>query len=133
MDCPPSKKVNLYISTESKRLITANEESILKLSGAKEIKFVSSAAEAGENAVTKVLAIGTLYIPMGELVDIEKEKVRLHSELEKVTAEIARADGKLNNQGFISKAPKKLVDDERAKLNKFIEMREKILKQLKSL
>ena len=69
----------------------------------------------------------------GELVDIEKEKVRLHSELEKVTAEIARADGKLNNQGFISKAPKKLVDDERAKLNKFIEMREKILKQLKSL
>ncbi len=133
VDCPPSRKVNLYISTESKRLITANEESILKLSGAKEIKFVSSAAEAGENAVTKVLAIGTLYIPMGELVDIEKEKVRLHSELEKVTAEIARADGKLNNQGFISKAPKKLVDDERAKLNKFIEMREKILKQLKSL
>ena len=66
-------------------------------------------------------------------MDIEKEKARLSAELERVTAEIARADGKLNNQGFISKAPKKLVDDERAKLNKFIEMREKILKQLKSL
>ena len=133
VNCPPSKKVHLYISTESKRLITANEDSILKLSGAKEIKFVNSAAEAGENAVTKVLAIGTLYIPMGELVDIEKEKERLSAELEKVTSEIARADSKLNNQGFISKAPKKLVDTERAKLNKFIEMREKILKQLKSL
>ena len=70
---------------------------------------------------------------MGELVDIEKEKARLSAELEKVTSEIARADGKLNNQGFISKAPKKLVDDERAKLNKFIEMREKILKQINSL
>jgi len=70
---------------------------------------------------------------MGELVDIEKEKVRLQGELERVTGEIRRADGKLNNQGFVAKAPKKLVDDERAKLNKFIEMREKIIHQLKSL
>ncbi len=133
VNCPPSRKVRLFIHTDSKRLINANESSILKLAGAKEIKFVNSAEEAGENAVTKVLAIGTVYIPMGELVDIEKEKARLSAELEKVTSEIARADGKLNNQGFISKAPKKLVDDERAKLNKFIEMREKILKQINSL
>ena len=70
---------------------------------------------------------------MGELVDIEKEKVRLNAELDKVTQEIARADGKLNNKGFLAKAPKKLVDDERAKLNTYIEMREKILKQIKSL
>ncbi len=133
VNCPPSRKVRLFIHTDSKRLINANESSVLKLAGAKEIKFVNSAEEAGENAVTKVLAIGTVYIPMGELVDIEKEKARLSAELEKVTSEIARADGKLNNQGFISKAPKKLVDDERAKLNKFIEMREKILKQINSL
>ena len=70
---------------------------------------------------------------MGELVDLEKEKARLQGELERVTSEIGRADGKLHNQGFVSKAPKKLIDDERAKLEKFIEMREKILKQLKSL
>ena len=133
VNCPPSKKVRLYMTTESKRLITANEDSILKLAGASEIKFVTSASEAGENVVTKVLAIGTLYIPMGELVDIEKEKQRLGAELEKVTAEIARADSKLNNQGFISKAPKKLVEDERAKLDKFISMRAKIVKQLKLL
>ena len=133
VNCTPSKKVRLYMTTESKRLITANEDSILKLAGASEIKFVTSASEAGENVVTKVLAIGTLYIPMGELVDIEKEKQRLGAELEKVTAEIARADSKLNNQGFISKAPKKLVEDERAKLDKFISMREKIVKQLKLL
>ena len=131
--CPPSKKVHMFISTESKRLISANEDSILKLAGAKDITYVSSASEAGENAVTKVLAIGTLYIPLGELVDIEKEKERLKAELENVTGEIVRADGKLHNQGFISKAPKKLVDDERAKLEKFIAMREKILNQLKSL
>ncbi len=133
LDCPPSRKVSLYIATDSKRMISMGQDSILKLAGAKEIKFVQSAEEAGANAVTKVLAIGTVYIPMGELVDIEKEKVRLQGELERVTGEIRRADGKLNNQGFVAKAPKKLVDEERAKLNKFIEMREKIIHQLKSL
>ena len=134
LDCPPSKKVNLFITTaEGKRLITLNEDSILKLAGAKEIKFIATAQEAGENAVTKVLPICTLYIPMGELVDIEKEKARLTAELENVTAEIARADGKLQNQGFLSKAPKQLVDAEHAKLEKYIAMREKILNQLKSL
>lgn len=133
LDCPPAKKVSLYVVTENKRYISSNEDSILKLAGAKDIKFICSAEEAGANTVTKVLAIGTLYIPMGELVDFEKEKARLKSELEKVTAEIARADGKLNNTGFISKAPKKLVEEERAKLNKYIEMREKILAQLKTL
>ena len=133
LDCPPAKKVSLYIVTENRRYISSNEDSILKLAGAKDVKFICSAEEAGANTVTKVLAIGTLYIPMGELVDFEKEKARLKLELEKVTAEIARADGKLNNTGFISKAPKKLVEEERAKLNKYIEMREKILAQLKTL
>jgi valyl-tRNA synthetase len=133
MDCPPSKKVSLYILTETKRLISANADSILKLAGASEIKFISSPEEAGEKVATKVLSLGTVFIPMGELVDTEKEKARLEGELEKVTAEIRRADGKLNNQGFIAKAPKKLVEEEREKLNKFMEMREKILGQLKSL
>lgn len=131
--CAPSKKVNLFILTENKRLISANADSILRLAGAEEINFISSPEEAGERAVTKVLSTGTVYIPMGELVDFEKEKARLEGELERVMGEIRRADGKLNNQGFVSKAPKKLVDDEREKLNKFIEMREKILSQLKNL
>ncbi len=133
LECPPSRKVSLYIVTDSKRLISANQDSILKLAGAKEIHFISSPEEAGEKTVTKVLSIGTIFIPMGELVDLEKEKARLEGELEKIMGEIRRADGKLNNQGFISKAPKKLVDDERAKLNKYIEMREKIINQLNNL
>ena len=50
-----------------------------------------------------------------------------------VMAEIRRADGKLHNSGFVSKAPKKLVDEERAKLEKYLEMKERIEGQLKSL
>ena len=133
LDCPPSRKVSLYIITDGKRLISANSDSILKLAGAKDIHFIQSAEEAGENAVAKVLGSSTVFIPMGDLVDLDKEKARLEGELEKVTDEIRRADGKLQNNGFVSKAPKKLVDEERAKLNKYIEMREKILNQLKNL
>lgn len=131
--CAPSKKVTLYMVTESRRLISSNSDSICRLAGVESIKFVSSQEEAGDRCAAKVLSVGTMYIPMGELVDAEKEKARLSAELEKVTDEIRRADGKLSNQGFVSKAPKKLVDAEREKLNKYIEMREKILQQLKSL
>ena len=70
---------------------------------------------------------------MGDLVDAEKERARLEGELNKVLSEIKRADGKLNNAGFMSKAPKKLVDEERAKLEKYLEMKERIEKQLASL
>ena len=131
--CAPSKKVTLYILAENKRVIQANADSILKLAGAGEIKFVSSQQEAGEKLVVKVLPSCTLYIPMGELVDYEKERERLTKELEKVTDEIRRADTKLNNQGFLSKAPKNLVESEREKLEKFRALREKILEQLKAL
>ncbi|MCD8286124.1 MAG: valine--tRNA ligase, partial [Clostridia bacterium] len=125
--------VSMYMVTDSRRLITANMDSILKLAGAKELIFIPNADAAPENCVTKVLHVGTVYIPMGDLVDKEQELERLSTELDKVTAEIARADGKLNNQGFMNKAPKKLVDAEREKLDKYIAMREKILSQIRSL
>ena len=131
--CAPSKKVTLYVMAANRRMISANADSILKLGGAAEIKFVASKEEAGEKPVTKVLPNCTLFIPMGELVDLEKEKERLEKELERVTGEIRRADGKLNNQGFLSKAPKSLVDSEREKINKFCDLREKLLSQLKDL
>ncbi len=131
--CPPSKKVTLYILTDHKRLVSANEDSIMRLAGVQDIKFVSLAEEAGENAVAKVVSCATIFVPMGELVDIEKERERLGAELDKVLAEIRRADGKLNNAGFIKKAPKKLIEDEREKLEKYLEMKERIEQQLAAL
>ncbi len=131
--CAPSKKVSLYIVTENKRIISANEDCILKLAGASDVKFLQEGEDCGERALTKVLSIGTIYIPMGELVDVEKEIERLKTELSKIMFEIDRANSKLSNQGFIAKAPKKLVDEERAKLDKYIEIKEKIEAQLKAL
>lgn len=131
--CPPSKKVTLLLVTESKRLITANEEPIKRLAGIQDIKFVSSAADAGERAAAKVVGCATVLVPMDDLVDSNAERERLSAELDRVMAEIRRADGKLNNSGFMAKAPKKLVDEERAKLEKYLEMKQRIEAQLKAI
>ena len=86
-----------------------------------------------EKVISQVIDGAELFVPLGELVDLAKEVDRLEKELESVSAEIARASGKLSNSGFLEKAPKSLVDGERAKLNKYIDMRTKIMSQIKDL
>ena len=131
--CPSSKKVELYIVTaESKRLIQSNKNSILKLAGASDILFVEDGDVPAKN-VSAVCDVCQIYIPMGELVDIEKERERLKGELEKVMSEIARAGSKLANANFVAKAPKKLVDEERAKLDRFLDKKEKLERQIADL
>jgi valyl-tRNA synthetase len=132
-ECPPSKKVELYIVTESKRLVQLNKDCIMKLSGASAVKLVENGAEAGDKTVSSVTEIAQIYVPLGELVDIEKEKARLAAEIERIDGEIARAQGKLNNPNFVGKAPKKLVEDEQEKLKKYQDMKAKCQAQLADL
>ena len=87
-----------------------------RLAGASDCALVGSASEVTEKTVSAVGHTGTLYIPLGDLVDFEKEIQRLNKELENLGKEIARAEGKLNNPGFVSKAPAQLVEQEKAKL-----------------
>ena len=74
-----------------------------------------------------------MFIPLGELVDVEKELARLEKEEATARAELARAQGKLNNQGFIAKAPQKLIDEEKAKIEKYSQMLDAILERKSSL
>lgn len=132
--CAPSKKVELYVLSESsKRSIQQNKSCILKLAGASDIKFVDDSSSITEKTISHVCDICQIYIPLGELVDVEKEKERLNAELEKVNFEIQRAGGKLANTKFVEKAPKNLVEEERAKLNKYLEKRKKIEQQIADL
>ncbi len=131
--CPPSKKVPLYIVTEQKRLVAANRACIQKLAGVSEVYLAESGAEAGERPVSKVCSAGQIFVPLGELVNIEAERARLEKELERVMGEIARADGKLTNKNFVAKAPRKLVEDEAAKKEKYLDMKKRIEQQLKLL
>ena len=95
--------------------------------------LVSSKEEIGEKVVSKILDSVEIYVPLGALVDTEKELARLQGELEKAENEIKRAEGKLSNQGFVAKAPKALIDGEKAKVEKFTEIRNKILASIKEL
>ncbi|MGN0822819.1 MAG: class I tRNA ligase family protein, partial [Candidatus Gallimonas sp.] len=133
VNCPPAKKVRLFLVTEGRRLVNANKSAVLRLAGASEIEFVSDGSEAGEKTVSQVCGLCHVFIPLGELVNLEEEKKRLEKELDRVMGEIARAGGKLSNVNFIAKAPKKLVEDERAKLEKYIDMKAKIEKQISEL
>lgn len=129
----PSKRVTLYVITENPKPVKNGGVYIEKLAGVSEIKFVSDKSSLDEKVVSQVTKDAELFIPLGELVDFEKEIERLSKELANVENEIARASGKLSNNGFLEKAPKNLVDAEREKLNKFIDMRDKLKKQLESL
>ena len=133
VNCPPTKKVKLFLVTEAKRLVNLNKNAIMRLAGASEIAFIESGSDVGEKTVSQVCELCHIFIPLGELVNIEEERKRLEKELDRVMGEIARAGGKLANNNFVAKAPKKLVDDERAKLEKYIDMKKKIEKQLEDL
>ncbi|MBP5194085.1 MAG: valine--tRNA ligase [Clostridia bacterium] len=128
----PSRKVQLFVVTESLgKVVKSCGAYIEKLAGVSEITLVANKDEVSGKTVSQVLADCELYIPLGELVDTEKEIARLEGELEKLNAEIDRANAKLNNAGFVAKAPKALIDGEREKLVKFAEMKEKLQAQIK--
>ena len=129
----PSKKVTLFMVTENKSIIKNGAIYIQKLAGVDKIEFVNDKSEITEKIVSQVVDGAQIFIPLGELVDFDKEIARLETELKTIESEIKRASGKLSNNGFLDKAPKQLVEQEREKLNKFIDMREKLLKQLKDL
>lgn len=129
----PSKKVNLYVKTDKKSAIKNGSAYIRKLAGVEKIDFIQNKNELNEKTVSQIIDSVELYVPLGELVDFDKEVERLSKELESVEMEVKRASGKLSNNGFLEKAPKQLVDSERAKLDRFIDMRIKLIKQIEDL
>ena len=129
----PSTKIDIYVVTDDKKLINDNKIYLNRLVNVKEIKFVNAKEDIREKVVSKILDGIEIYVPLGELVDYDKEILRLKGELEKAENEIARANGKLSNQGFVAKAPKALIDGEKAKVVKFTEIKEKILASIAEL
>ena len=87
-----------------------------RLSYASSVQVLQSEAEAPQGAASAVCALGTAYVPLSELIDLGKERARLLKEQDKLQKEIARSRGKLNNAGFVQKAPAAVVEQERANL-----------------
>ena len=124
MNIPPSKKAKIIIvPTDDKRpAMEDGKEYFKSLASASEVEIQDSKDGIPEDAVSVVIDGVELFIPLDELVDFEKEKERLNKERDKALAEIKRVEGKLNNPGFVNKAPAKLVEEEKAKKEKFEEI-----------
>ena len=131
MNVPATKKCRLYVKTEEKALIGKSALYIERLAQVSEIKFVSDKAEAGDKVCSAATTAADMFIPLGELVDFEKETARITKEIEKVSAEIKRSEGMLNNAGFVAKAPAALVDAEKEKLSANKQLLEKLNARLK--
>ena len=83
--------------------------------------------------VSCVTADAEMFIPMNQLVDIEKEIERLKGEEKRLTGELARVNGMLNNEKFMSRAPEAKVAEERAKLEKYTHMMDQVKERLAQL
>ncbi len=133
MNVPPSKKAKVIVVTENEKVANIFETSrvfFATLGYASDVVIQSDKAGIGEDAVSAVIHEAVIYMPFAELVDIDKEVERLQKEEEKLGKEIARATGMLNNPNFVSKAPQKKIDEEKAKLEKYTQMLEQVKERL---
>ncbi len=118
MNVSPSKRTRLMLLAADgwKDTLSGGDGYFRKLAGAFETVMLNDRNEVKEKTVSAVTAAGELFIPLGDLVDFEKEIARLGKEYDNLQKEINRSRGMLNNHGFIAKAPAQLVQQERDKL-----------------
>ena len=131
MNVPPSKKAKLYVVTKYGETFTRAAKILEKLASASEV-IITNGYES-DDAVSIATDAGSLYIPLAEVIDFEKERARLLAEQKKNDGEIERIEKKLSNEGFVSKAPAAVIDGERAKLRKYLEVREALTASLAKL
>ncbi len=131
LNVPPSKKAALYIETSETELFSSAKVFFERLASASEITVQN--AVSIENATVVVSESARIFIPLDDLIDKEKELARLENEKVKVQKDIDFLQGKLNNQGFVAKAPEKLINAEKEKLAKAEEKMAKILQSLNNL
>jgi len=132
MDVPPSKKASLMVlaNDKIKNIIEKNAEYLVSLASVSEVTFIANESEAADDAVSAVIDGAEMFLPLDELIDFKKEVDRLEKEKEKFAKEVDRVNKKLSNQGFISKAPDKLVQEEKDKREKYSEMLNKVQERI---
>ena len=122
MNVPMSRKVNLTIAASQPEVFEAGKAFFLRLAGAEDVKVCGmEAAEAasGDDGLVEVTThAARLFMPLAELVDFEKELARIAKEKENCLKQIAMFESKLSNEAFVSRAPEKVVNDQKEKLAK---------------
>lgn len=133
MQVAPSKKIKVYVKAgEHAAVVEKLSTYIEKMAGVGEVVITDEKPDEKKLSAL-VTSYAEIFIPLGELIDTDKEIARLNKELDGVNKEIARGEGMLNNKGFIAKAPKQLVDAEAEKLKKNRELKEKLVARIEDL
>ena len=136
MNVPPSKKAKVFVVSESENVRNTFENGkvfFATLGSASEVTVQADRSGIDEDAVSAVLPEAVIYMPFAVLVDIDKEIERLQKEEQRLTKELARVNGMLSNERFMSKAPESKVAEERAKLEKYSQMMDQVKERLTHL
>ncbi len=135
MNVPNSRKAHIIFVApdENISILKAAEPLFARMACASGVSAVKDKTGIPENAASAVIDGAGIYIPLDELIDLEKEAERLTKEKENLEKELQRVKGKLGNESFVSKAPQKVVDEERAKLEKYTKMYGDLVQRLESL
>ena len=134
MNVPPSKKARLTVATGEGEVFALGVPFLKKLAYASEVEVVPAGqAPDAAGMVAVVTHAAQLFIPLGELVDLEKEKARMEKELKKQSAELDKLNAKLNNPGFVNKAPAQVVEAEKERAAQLTELVAKLEEQLKGM
>ena len=133
MNVPPSRKSHLIIVTGKAKAFAEGEKFICKLAYASGIHVTDKLPESTEGMVSVITDNARMFMPMAELVDLEKERARMEKELANAKKQLDGQNAKLANENFVSRAPEHVVNLERekkAKLEALIENLEDSLKKL---
>jgi valyl-tRNA synthetase len=136
MQVPFSRKVNLLIVSEDRSMLDMFRESegfLQRLAGISGLETRIDKKDIPTTAVTAVFDGGEIFMPLEDLIDIEKEIVRLRNEQQNLEKELDRVRGKLANEAFVSKAPEKIINAEKEKLARYEAMYQSTAERLEIL
>ena len=133
MNVPPSRKAQVFVVSENEKVLdifNRGKVFFATLASASEVVMQKDKAGIDEDAVSAVIPETVLYMPLAELVDFKKEIERLTKEKAKLQSEVDRVVKKLSNEGFVAKAPAKLIEEEKAKQAKYEAMLAEVVARL---
>ena len=136
MNVPNSRKAKVYVVCEDQTLCAGFEalkQSAIMMAAANDFLIQQDKTGIADDAVSVVVPDATVYVPLEELIDFEQEMERLRKEESRLTKEIARSNGMLNNEKFVSKAPAAKVQEEKDKLEKYQQMMDQVKERLEGL
>lgn len=136
MNVPPGKKAEVLLMAQDeaiKETLTFGKDYITNMGVVSDLSIILSSSEKPEEAITALVSGIEIFLPLKGLIDLEKELARLQKEADSLDKEISRLEGKLNNPGFLSKAPVDVVEKEKAKLEDYENKKEMVKARISSL